>query len=61
MLQFITDNLGTAVVGLIVLAIVAACLYRLIADKKQGKSSCGAGCAGCPNAALCHSDNRQGK
>lgn len=52
MLTFIAANIGTIVVGLIVLAIVAAIVYSMINNKKKGKPSCGCGCEGC--AHKCH-------
>ena len=32
---------GTILVAVILIAIVAAIIYKLVKDKKQGKSSCG--------------------
>ena len=32
---------GTILVAVILAAIVAAIIYKLVKDKKQGKSSCG--------------------
>ncbi|MBE6890090.1 MAG: FeoB-associated Cys-rich membrane protein [Ruminococcaceae bacterium] len=54
MLQFIMNNIGSIIVGAAVLALVVFLSYRLISDKRQGKSSCGAACSSCPNAGLCH-------
>jgi len=54
-MNFISENLGTIIVGIIVLAIVAAISLKLFKDKKEGKSSCGSSCKCCPNSALCHS------
>ncbi|MCC8074717.1 MAG: FeoB-associated Cys-rich membrane protein [Clostridiales bacterium] len=50
MIAWLTANAGTIVVGLILLAIVAAILRGMLRDRKQGKHSCGGGCAGCPHA-----------
>ena len=42
-------NWGTVMVGLIILGIVAAIVYKLVSDKKKGKCpGCDCGCAGCP-------------
>ena len=43
---------GTILVAVILAAIVAAIIYKLVKDKKQGKSSCSCGC--CPNSSRCH-------
>lgn len=49
MLTFLSANIGTIVVGLIVLGIVAANIYNMIKKKKSGKSiGCGCGCENCP-------------
>ncbi len=55
MLTFITQNAGTIIVGLIVLALVVLIIRSMIADKKAGKSSCGGNCGCCGNGAACHS------
>ncbi len=46
--------IGTSIAGLIVLAIVAAVIYKLHSDKKKGKSLCGGNCASCPSGCMCH-------
>ena len=43
MLEFIMSYGGTFVI------------YRMVKDKKQGKSSCGNNCAHCACAGACHS------
>lgn len=47
-------NLGTIVVGGILLVIVAAILINLISKNKKGESGCGCGCSGCASANTCH-------
>lgn len=54
MLGFIQNNIGTIIVAAAVLVILAFAAWRMISDKKQGKSSCGGSCGCCPNSALCH-------
>lgn len=61
MLQFISDNMASFIAGAIVLAIVAAIIWKMASDKKKGRSSCGAGCAQCPNSQYCHPDIQQKK
>ncbi len=55
MLEFIMSYGGTIVVLLLLAAIVAFVIYRMVKDKKQGKSSCGNNCAHCACAGACHS------
>jgi hypothetical protein len=47
MITFITNNLGTIVVGAIVAAIVILIAVKLIRDKKQGKHIACDTCNGC--------------
>ena len=39
--------MGTALVGFVMAAIVAAIIFSLVKNKKSGKSSCGGDCARC--------------
>jgi hypothetical protein len=49
--EFITQNMGTIVTGLVVLAIAAAIVIKLIRDKRKGKcAGCNCGCGGCKAA-----------
>ena len=57
MIDFFVNNIGSIVVGLVVLALVGFLMWKLISDKKNGKSSCGGACKSCPNAGLCHSEH----
>ncbi|MGN0688675.1 MAG: FeoB-associated Cys-rich membrane protein [Oscillospiraceae bacterium] len=54
MLKFLSENIGTVVTAAILLTIVFLIIRKVISDKKKGVSSCGGGCAGCPNCAVCH-------
>ncbi len=60
MLDFLSQNIGTIAVLLVVLAVVALIIFRLVKNKKKGKSSCGCNCRCCPNSALCHSNAKKG-
>lgn len=51
---WIVTNLGTIVVGLILLIIVGLIIFKLVKDKKNGKSACGCGCANCAMKGSCH-------
>ncbi|MBR4580324.1 MAG: FeoB-associated Cys-rich membrane protein [Lachnospiraceae bacterium] len=54
MIQFITANIGTIVIALVVAGIVAAIIVSIVRDKKKGKSSCGCGCENCAMKGQCH-------
>ena len=54
MFAWLAENLGTIAISAVLLAIVAAIVIYLIRQKKQGKSTCGAGCAHCANAGCFH-------
>lgn len=48
MLEFIRQNAGTIIVGIVVLAIIAAAIVKIIRDKRSGKCNCSCeGCSGC--------------
>ena len=50
MLQWISANIGTILISLVLLAVVALIIRSMVHDKKQGKSSCGGNCAAVPRA-----------
>ena len=52
MLQWISENVGTILICMGLIVIVALIVRSL----KQGKSSCGAGCAHCAMHGQCHKD-----
>ena len=54
MLQWISENVGTILICMGLIVIVALIVRSLIRQKKQGKSSCGAGCAHCAMHGQCH-------
>ncbi len=54
MLQWISTNIGTILISLLLLASVALIIRSMMRDKKQGKSSCGGNCAGCAACGACH-------
>ncbi len=53
MLTWLTANLGTIVVTLLLIAAVAGIVRSLIRDKRQGKPSCGGNCGHCGMCASC--------
>lgn len=55
MLTFISENIATVIISLILIAIAAGINIKLLRDKKNGKPSCGCGCENCPMSGICHS------
>ena len=53
-MDFITNNIGTIVISILLLGIVSAIIIRTVRNKKHGKSSCGCGCSNCAMSELCH-------
>ncbi len=53
MLTWITANIGTILVGLLLLVAVVLITLKLIKDKRKGRSSCGCGCADCALRGKC--------
>ena len=51
--DFVTENLGTVIVGAILTLIVFSVLAMMIRNKKKGKSSCSCGCSECPFSGKC--------
>ena len=54
MLQWISENAGTIIVSIALIALVAWIVIRTYKEKKQGKSSCSCNCGCCPMAGSCH-------
>ena len=61
MLSWLQANIGSIVVVLVLVAVIALIIRRLILDKKEGRhicggscGSCGGSCAGCPMHGQCH-------
>ena len=57
-MNWFAENAGTIVVAVILLAIVVLVTRKIARDKKQGKSTCGCGCASCPMSGSCHKKPR---
>ena len=58
MLAWLSANMGTIIVAVILLAVVAVISVKLISDKKKGRSSCGSNCSKCAMAGKCHPVNK---
>ena len=54
MISFLSANIGTIVVVLILAAVVGLVIFKMIKNKKEGKSSCGCGCSDCAMKGECH-------
>ena len=61
MISWIADNLGTIIMSLILIAIVAAIIVKMVRDKKRGKSSCGCNCGHCAMSGMCHTNTASSK
>ena len=55
MLQWICANLGTILICIALIAVIALIFRSLIRQHKQGKASCGCNCARCVMHETCHS------
>ncbi len=58
MLAFLTENLGTILVVLVLCVVIGVIIRSMRGDKRKGKSSCGSGCQGCAMSAQCHRGKR---
>lgn len=54
MLSWISENLATIIISLVLIVIVAGIIIGLRKDKKKGKSICGGNCGHCPMSGSCH-------
>ncbi len=61
MWNWIAANGGNILITLILIAVVVGISRYLIRQKKQGKSSCGAGCAHCAMHGQCHGHHEEAK
>ena len=57
MISWLTANIGTILVALVILAVCGVIVRNIVRDRKQGKCSCGGSCGyGCGgNCSACHS------
>jgi hypothetical protein len=54
MFSWLTANLGTILIVLVLTLIVVGIIVKLRKDKKKGVSSCGGNCAHCALHGTCH-------
>lgn len=57
MIKFLSENAGTIIVLVILIAVLTAIIVKFIRDKKKGKGLCACGCAGCPSKDMCHKES----
>ncbi|MGI5984931.1 MAG: FeoB-associated Cys-rich membrane protein [Clostridiales bacterium] len=60
MLAFISENLGTIIVGAVVLAVLILVVMKLIRDKRSITCSCG-DCSGCGSYGICSMNKKEVK
>ncbi len=60
-MEWFVNNIGTIIVAIVVLGLLALLIVTLIRRKKQGKSSCSCGCSTCPHSEKCHSQTNEDK
>jgi len=54
MINFIISNLATIIISAVLVAVAVLIIVKTIKNKKNGKTSCGCGCSGCPSSEFCH-------
>ncbi len=45
---------ATIIISAVLVLIVAGIVFKLVRDKRKGKSSCGCNCGCCPASGSCH-------
>ena len=50
------EHIPTIIICIVVFGVIALAAYKVIRDKKEGKSSCGCGCSNCPMSESCHKE-----
>lgn len=58
MAAWFSENIGNAVVILIVIAVIVLGIRSIIKDRRSGKGGCGCGCASCAMKGSCHSHKK---
>ncbi len=51
--------MSTIIVILVIAILIFLAVFKLIRDKKNGKSSCGCGCGGCAMKNKCNQKDKQ--
>ena len=50
----LAENISTIVLCVVLIAVVATIVIKLVKDRRAGKSSCGCGCKNCAMQGKCH-------
>ena len=53
MLAWLSQNWGSLLVGAIVIGIVAVIVWRIVRNRRAGKTVCGGDCANCHGCSAC--------
>ena len=53
-MAWLSQHIGTILLAVGVAALLGLIVWRMIANKKAGKSSCGCGCQSCAMKDQCH-------
>ena len=59
MIEWVINNIGSIIIGSVLLIILTLILVSLIKRKKKGKGRCGCGCANCPMSKSCNTKRKQ--
>ena len=54
MLSWLSANIGTVLITLLLIAAVAGIVIKTLKDRKKGQTSCGCGCEHCAMRGACH-------
>ena len=54
MLEWLSQYWGSLLIGAIVVGIVAVIVWRIVRNRRAGKTVCGSDCANCPGCCACH-------
>lgn len=54
MLSWISSNIATILISLVLISIVVGIIIVMRKDKKKGRSSCNGSCGHCPMAGKCN-------
>lgn len=57
-MTYLLNNLSTIIVLFVLAVVVGLITFKLVRDKKNGKSSCGCGCSNCAMSGECHSKGK---
>ena len=53
MVTWLAENLGTILISIALIVLVALIIRTIIRDKKMGRQTCGGSCASCKMCAAC--------